>query len=242
MTSATLASRERPPDDLELAQTISWNSRQTQHTSAKLASYLQAVDRADAYDTFIKHGVTDLWFPFPKQTLRQLLKDPHAEKKFADMQEGNYDSLDAREMNPLVEPYHLVFEDGEEVVRSDRILGEGGHGIVEQVTLPTRPQPLVCVRKRIGRPKQMNAQRKLFEAFSREINVMRQVHHRHCVQFTGSYSDYDSVAILSSPVADMDLATFLDLPDLSPAQSDTLHRGLGCLCSALNYLHEKKIR
>jgi hypothetical protein len=74
------------------------------------------------------------------------------------------------------------------------------------------------------------------------MNVMRQVSHQHCVRIVGSYTDYDSVAILSSPVADMDLAAFLDLAELSYEQVVILRRGIGCLCGAIAYLHGKNIR
>ncbi|KAF2806555.1 uncharacterized protein BDZ99DRAFT_479789 [Mytilinidion resinicola] len=58
----------------------------------------------------------------------------------------------------------------------------------------------------------------------------------------GSYSDRDSIAILSVPVAEMDLATFLDLPHLLEPQIQVLNSSLGCPSAALLYLHEKKIR
>ena len=126
-----------------------------------------------------------------------------------------------------MERSHLTFEDGEELIKGDRILGEGGFGIVEQVTFPTPSGSCVCIRKRIGRPKQLNAQKKLFEAFAREVHVMRQVHHRHCVSLLGSYADYDSVAILSTPIADMDLATLLDSSNPVDLHHDFLRCNMG---------------
>lgn len=66
------------------------------------------------------------------------------------------------------------------------------------------------MRKRIGRPKQLNAQKRVMTAFAREIGVMRQVNHRHCMEFLGSYSDSGHVNMLSVPIADIDLAAFLD--------------------------------
>ena len=78
-------------------------------------------------------------------------------------------------------------------------------------------------------------------AFAREINVMRQVVHQHCVQSVGSYTDTDYVNILSNPIADMDLATLLDSPT-SLEERIVIFRGIGCLCNAINYLHQNKIR
>ncbi|KAH7083945.1 kinase-like domain-containing protein, partial [Paraphoma chrysanthemicola] len=70
---------------------------------------------------------------------------------------------------------------------------------------------------------------------------MQQVDHQHCVKFIGSYTDVDHVNILSSPVADMDLAVFLD-QDLGIEAKKILYRGIGCLCNAINYLHQNNIR
>lgn len=72
---------------------------------------------------------------------------------------------------------------------------------------------IVCVRKRIARPRSLKLQSVFFEAFARELNVTSQVKYRHCVQLVGSHTDFDSVAILSLPVADMDLAALLNLPN-----------------------------
>ncbi|CAN9476975.1 unnamed protein product [Alternaria alternata] len=64
----------------------------------------------------------------------------------------------------------------------------------------------------IARPKPLKLHQSIMTAFIREIRVMRQVDHRHCVRFLGSYTDSESVNILSTPVADMDMAAFLDKP------------------------------
>jgi len=70
---------------------------------------------------------------------------------------------------------------------------------------------------------------------------MRRVRHRHCVDLVGSCADMESVAVLSSPVADMDLAVFLDM-DLSKPQYEFLRQSIGCITSALAYLHNLGIR
>ncbi|KAF2659687.1 kinase-like protein [Lophiostoma macrostomum CBS 122681] len=137
---------------------------------------------------------------------------------------------------------HVCCEDGDDLMTSEKILGERGFAIVDQVRIPTHPTPIVCARKKIGRVKQFKAQKQLIEAFVRELGVMRQVNHRHCTQLLGSYTDYDCVAILSLPVADMDLAAYLDLEHLSVQQLNVIRCGMACLCSALAYLHERKIR
>jgi hypothetical protein len=202
---------------------------------------LLRLDKWDAMETFNDHGISDLWFPFPKQTLRYLLNDPKLEKRFLHIQEQELlqDSWPDEEYESAP---HVVMDDGEDVIKSERILGEGGFAIVDQVTLPKGAKSVVCVRKRIGRTRQLKAQKQIIGAFSCEIKVMSQVNHRHCVEFLGSYTDQDTLGILSLPVADMDLAAFLNLEMLSEKQIMILNSGIGCLCNALHYLHQCKIR
>jgi len=187
---------------------------------------------------FKTNGISDAWFPFPQQTLRRLISDPSSESRFLKLQRDHcFSNSWPDDITDKI--YHLALEDGDETMDSNRILGEGAHGLVDEVTLSNR---LVCVRKRIGRPRPLKSQRQFFDAFSRELNVMQQVDHHHCVRLLGSYTDFESVAILSLPIADMDLAAFLDLPSLSARQKDILYCGFGCLSCALNYLHQRKIR
>ncbi|KAF2111529.1 kinase-like domain-containing protein [Lophiotrema nucula] len=201
----------------------------------RLEIVLKSIDRQVYLQTFLDQGVNDLWFPFSKQTLRPLLNIPGEEKLFLRAQEGQflYEWATSHSLG------HRIFEDGEDILQSERILGEGGFAIVEQIVLPGG---IACVRKRIGRTRQFKAQKQLMTAFAREISIMRQVSHCHCVEFLGSYTDHDNVAIILSPVADMDLATLLDLEHLDDRQERILRQGIGCLCNALLYLHDKRIR
>lgn len=107
---------------------------------------------------------------------------------------------------------HCEFEGDEDVFEVNRHLGDGMVGVVEEVTIQSCEPPIVCARKKIARPKPLKLHQSIMTAFIREIRVMRQVDHRHCVRFLGSYTDSESVNILSTPVADMDMAAFLDKP------------------------------
>ncbi|KAF2264809.1 kinase-like protein [Lojkania enalia] len=205
----------------------------------RIAYILFAINRRDALNSFMDHEVSDLWIPIPKQTLRYFLKDSESEKRFLEVQK----TLISHEWRGNQTPApHQFFEDGEEVIRSEVTLGEGGFGMVERVTLSTNLNPTVCVRKRIGRVKQLNTQKQVMKAFTREVNVMRRVSHRHCVEFLGSYTDYDALAIFLSPVADMDLATHLNNGEVDIWDSFRLRQWISCLCNAMFYLHDRKIQ
>ncbi|KAH7139163.1 kinase-like domain-containing protein [Dendryphion nanum] len=189
-------------------------------------------------EKFSSQGITDLWLPIPRQTLKYLIRDPVIEKEIANAQEA---ILDTEWPNlPIDGAPHLSLEDGEDVFPPGKILGEGGFSIVDQTTLAKNGT--LCARKKIGRTKQFKAQKQVIDGFRREIEIMKQIVHHHCVRLVASYTDPDTLAILCTPVADTDLAAFLDLEVLNREQSELLYRGFGCLTSALCYIHSKNIR
>ncbi|KAH7082766.1 hypothetical protein BKA63DRAFT_137790 [Paraphoma chrysanthemicola] len=88
--------------------------------------------------------------------------------------------------------------------------------------------------------------------FKSEVDIMRGLKHQHIVQFVGSYTDKTYLGIITSPVADMDLAAFLTRlcgsiragsgPEkvVASEMSSTLRSFFGCLAAALAYLHDTK--
>lgn len=218
------------------------------HTSASveiLDIIFTQLDDEKARIIFNSHDISDVWLPLSRQTLRRLFTNSEGEKRFMEVQDSIFES-DQTSLGAILSKErnignHLVIYDDENHITEHRVLGEGACGIVEEVSFKADSAIMRCVRKRIGRPKLLNAHKKIIAAFAREICVMRQVNHQHCVRFLGSYTDFDHVNILSTPVADMDLATFLDKPINRP-EREVLYRGFGCLCNAINYLHQHNIR
>ena len=72
--------------------------------------------------------------------------------------------------------------------------------------------------------------------------MLKAVDHHHCVSLIGSYTDTRVIAMLSEPVADMNLGTFLDAAPIPTDRKDLLQTFFGCLSVALAYLHENGIR
>lgn len=133
-------------------------------------------------------------------------------------------------MNFEEEPHPFIIE---------KELGEGAVGTVE---LARDPATAKCyAMKTVPRPVNPIAHMKAMKALSKEIAVMRQVKHHHCVELCASWTDFESVVLLSSPVADMDLAKFMRL-DMSSDRNTFLRQSIGCLCKAIKYLHNHKIR
>ncbi|KAF1957809.1 hypothetical protein CC80DRAFT_592295 [Byssothecium circinans] len=178
--------------------------------------YMSGLGRDDAEVILKEHGITNAWFPFPKLTLRQLLDSRPDELNFDEWQQDLHQSSSWPDTDPSGY-IHLSLEDADEIMETNRHFGHGAFGYVRPLTMKTQSAPVVCIRKKVQRPKALKAQRQYFAALSREIHVMRQVSHSHCVQLLGSYTDYNFMGILLLPVADMDLAAFLDLPKLSDA-------------------------
>jgi hypothetical protein len=196
---------------------------------------LTSLHLEDAKASFDLHNVSDLWLPLPKRLLRRIFNDIQKEKAFYESQQTLLLS------NPHLKPWstlvddfdcHSCFEDGEDHVHRQRILGEGGIGLVEEVTLKTDATNTICVRKTIARPKNLVAHQKVMTAFRRELKAMSQVDHRHCVRLLRTYTDLDSVNILLSPVADMDLGAYME-QDLDATGKIFLQRSIRCLCNAM---------
>jgi serine/threonine protein kinase len=214
-------------------------------TDPKLDRILSELGNEDAAKAFRNHRISDVWLPISKQTVRRILPDTQEQKKFLQLQDEALDDeihiLDTNSAHFMERACHTSLDEEEEIVTEHRVLGEGACGIVEEVSISSRQDTVRCVRKRIGRPKLLQAQKKIMVAFAREVDIMRQVNYQHCVRFLGSYTDFDHVNILSSPVADMDLATLLDRP-IHRKEREMLYRGFGCLCGAIRYLHQNNIR
>uniref|UniRef100_A0A8H7N087 non-specific serine/threonine protein kinase n=1 Tax=Bionectria ochroleuca TaxID=29856 RepID=A0A8H7N087_BIOOC len=87
--------------------------------------------------------------------------------------------------------------------------------------------------------------RKILKLFQNELEVLQFVDHQHIVKVVGSYTDASVVGILMTPVADQDLAAFLEkkLPPSGEADRRLRIRTFfGCIATAIDYLHNNKIK
>ncbi|KAL1612195.1 hypothetical protein SLS60_000419 [Paraconiothyrium brasiliense] len=196
---------------------------------------LLQLGREDAFQDLLDNNVTDLWLPIPKYVVLKILKDEKDKKAFLEAQEMCLDDRMPTNLNGQ----HLSLMDSDCLeLNEQKFLGSGRYGEVHHVVDPRTG--IAYARKSMSRPRNFIKQRELMKLFKRELNGMRRVRHAHCVTLMATCTDTDSVIILSSPVADMDLAFFLD-SDLSGTQLDTLCRAVGCITSALAYLHQLNI-
>jgi len=136
--------------------------------------------------------------------------------------------------------HHCHFRHNEPLPFKEKgIIGIGGFGQVDRVLSLLSFKEYA--RKRVPRSTLFSGRRT--EDVKRsiaEIEVLKRLKHRHVVEFVGSYTDPKYMGLIMSPVADMDLCTYL-------AQFDgSRHRELrsffGCLARGLEFLHGQSIR
>ncbi|KAH0541703.1 hypothetical protein FGG08_003866 [Glutinoglossum americanum] len=199
------------------------------------------MDKLDLMPKFLQAGVSDIWFPYDKQLIRQLLSNQQVVQDFLAKQNT---VLSKKLVVDVHQHQHILDGDGDEYLPRIKGLGSGGFGSVWHVYDPGSDRELA--KKLIPRVKVVleNRAKDAANIFQRELATLRRLsvkEHRHLVRVVGSYTDQSDFVLLFSPVADMNLGTYLD--DRTP-QRDFKHleRWFGCLATALQYLHNMKIR
>ncbi len=200
-----------------------------------LCFILASIGRVDSIERCLDAFITDLWLPIQKPVLKRFLSDQDV-RAFLKEQEQCMEEIIPR---PFTGKHFCVIDSDHLDMEEVKKLGEGGFGKVWSV-MDQQSQELYA-RKTIRRPTKFQWQVDAMKSFKREVYGMRRVSHRHCVKLLASLTDMDSMILISSPVADMDLTTFLN-SDLAPSQIRDLRRMPGCITSAIAYLHNLCIR
>jgi len=138
----------------------------------------------------------------------------------------------------------------------DRYLGRGAMGDVYETTLKDHSLAWkrIPLKRKIG-PKDM-----------KEIEILKKLSHAHMIKLVGTYTHRQSLGLLLYPVATCDLHTFFNdvealwsntadesqkkrLEDINyrgqpscSMKASTIYLQIGCLVSAIAYLHAQKIR
>jgi TolA-binding protein len=205
---------------------------------------LRLIGCLDLLNTFIDLGVSDHWFPFTERSLPPCLR-PGQRLQFVGAQ--NLVMTKSMDLEKGERGQHCFFRQDEPLpLEMKGLLGSGGYGQVDRVlsTISFREYALKRVSRSTvfrGRTKEdIRRRAECVTQFIAEIEALKRLRHRHVVEFVGSYTDPKYMGLIMSPVADMDLSTYLTRADMTRYRE--LRTFFGCLTRALAFLHEQKIR
>ncbi|RYN48500.1 hypothetical protein AA0118_g11822 [Alternaria tenuissima] len=225
-------------DIREVADVLTRCARERWSRVPRLYSILRKIGQLDTIDSFIDSDITDVYFPFTKNTLPEALCDHSARLRFLELQHLVYNT-EALRLERRARHGH--FSDPTEVpLKKVGELGKGGYGYVDRVVSTISHQEYA--RKLIPRGRTFKQNKQVLRDFTKELSNLKRLCHKHLVELVGSYTDKRFVALIMLPVADTNLQSFMERSDLEERARSFLRPFFGCLTSALSYLHDNRIR
>jgi serine/threonine protein kinase len=184
----------------------------------------------------LSEGFGDDWFPVTLRGLPGFL-DPKLKAdivqtqhviltKSLDLENGQHCHYNSEEQRPFT-------------INSYIGSGSFGHVRVVESCVTYKQYALKTIRRKIAFG---TKSKEIMSVFNAEMKIMKCLQHRHIVRYIGSYADRNDLGLLMSPVADCDLATYLEKACMTPECHPTLRTFFGCLATALSYLHDKGIK
>lgn len=198
---------------------------------------LRTVGCLNLLDDFINLGFSDYWFPVTERNLPECLHASHR-SEFVAVQEVVLTKSIGLEKGDGGQ--HAQFRRGEALPFEERgILGSGGFGQVDKVLSLISFKEYA--RKRVSRKQAFGGRgTEAMKQFVAEIAILKRLKHCHVVELLGSYTDPKYIGLIMSPVADIDLSTYLLQADSS--KCGELRTFFGCLARGLEFLHGEKVR
>jgi hypothetical protein len=198
---------------------------------------LRIIGCLHAMSTFVDVGFSDYDFPV---TARSLPPDLNPKARFDFVKNQTVVMTKSLNLEKREGGQHCFFRKNDYLpLQGQGILGVGGFGQVDKVLSLISFKKYA--RKRVLRATAFGGRNAAAQrAFIREIGILKRLKHDHIVEFVGSYTDHKYIAVLMQPIADMDLATYLQRADTTKHLE--LRTFFGCLSRALEFLHEQNIR
>ncbi len=190
--------------------------------------------------------VRDIMIPFEEGGFSSLIDDGELTKRMVELMPfvlSRPETLGSREFQKLVAPVHRHIWDGNDLFEELELLGAGGSCEVNRIRHKDTGQ--LYARKKIHRGVRLSEQCAKLVEFEQEISTLKKLKHVHLVQYVCSYTDFDTFALILSPVADHDLKAMLSnakRKPLSPVDARSLRKYFGCLAEAVRFLHCNRIR
>jgi serine/threonine protein kinase len=198
---------------------------------------LRTIGHLDLMDKLIADGFRDAWFPVTRSGLPSCLPSD-VKASVVDVQDLIITKAIYLEKGQEGEHCHFGQEESPPF-EVKGLIGKGGYGEVHRVVSLISFKEYA--RKRV--PRAIVFRRRQTEDMNRfvdEIELLKKVKHPHIVDFVGSYTDPTCINLLMSPVAEMDLTAYLKQADTT--KFSELRIFFGCLATALEYLHTRRIR
>ena len=229
------------PDSLfaELSMALKDTGEADGSNCPRIWTVLNLIGARQFVSAFAAAGIDDTALPLQEpRYIPRKLNSSSARDKFIENQAAVLSQGQGLE-SPWSDGRHRNFANGDEHYESLADLGSGNNGYVDKVknTHNHKIYARKCFPKAEGYEKSLE----LIKRFTHEVKTLHNLSHRHLITFEASYTDFDYVAIIMSPVARCDLAAYLQI-NLSPTEKPRMRRYFGCLASGLRYLHLNKIR
>lgn len=222
-------------DDIEEIARLLKRCGHIAHQSPRLYVILRRIDQLQFLESLLRQGLTDGFFPVEARALPTYLDTRVRASivenqdliltKFLDLENGRHCHFGEMTRRP----YELV-----------KFIGHGAFGQVRQIESSVTYKHYAL--KTIRRQAAFNRSRDALKDFLTEMAIMRRLQHEHIVKYVGSFTDKKDLGILMSPVAECNLAEYLEDASTQIKQHPTLRTFFGCLAKALAYLHDENIK
>lgn len=148
----------------------------------RIYTVLRLIDKVELVDTFLKHGMADIMFPFSPTNLPKALKQPHT-NQFLETQVAVYSKALQLERGARLDDQkshrkHAHFSHSEPLpFKVKGNLGSGAHGIVDKVVSTLSYKEYA--RKRF---KRAALNKKDVQSFLNEVKILKELSNRHCIE------------------------------------------------------------
>ncbi|KAF2124893.1 kinase-like protein [Dothidotthia symphoricarpi CBS 119687] len=198
---------------------------------------LRTVGELDHLERLINERFSDGWFPVDVLRLPSFL-DPRVKNKIVqgqhiiltkslNLENGKHSHFDSQETLPFEELGRIGSGTGGQVDR-----------IESKISFKQYALKRISRRVRYGPTKS----RETVDQILVEMKILKSLNHKHVVKYVGSYTNSVHLGIVISPLADMDLSTYMQQASATTQLRPTLQTFFGCLAASINYLHDKEVK